>query len=676
MKSRQRVMTVLLACSVLVYGQGGVSAEVELRSAMEMETVKGDLRGAIQRYTKLADSRDRSVAAKALLRMAQCHEKLGDAEARRIYERLVREFGDQTDAVAQARTKLGTTNRAKADRVVWSGKNVEHVAGNISPDGRWVSYTDWWNSGNLMVHDLVSGTDRSLTPEDHWNKNGNAEGGAFSPDSRRIAYGWLAYNPRHIEIRTLNPGDSGVPKPVTVLSDASIAHLDVRDWSSDGTMLAVTYVRRDLVARMGVVVLQDGKLRELKQIRWRKPTRVAFSPDGRYLAYDQPVSETAAQRDLHVVDVSGGNESTVASHAANDVLLGWSADGGSLLFRSNRGGAEGIYSVAMRNGAAAGEAELLKPDVGPVLALGTTAGGSLCIYRDTSTTAMYSAPVDLASGRLTGPPAVESYRGGGGDWSRDGRLLAFQVSADGLNYLVVKNMGTGQVKKLPTQMNYFTELRFAPDGKWLVGGAREFTGKAGLYRFDVETGATTLLEDSSHTNRVQVSPDGAKLYYEAINPRRSVEHDLTTGQKRDIVTQRTGMTTGSKELSPDGRYLAGIMNDGSRTAATSAIVVIPVTGGDLRELLAVQRPEGFESRPAWTPDSKAVVVVKQTGDRKEFWLIPVEGGAPRKLDLAIPNYIGGLRIHPNGRQIAFQAGEQSQEIWALENLTAGVAGRR
>jgi hypothetical protein len=33
--------------------------------------------------------------------MAGCYQKLGDAQARAIYERVVREFGDQRDAVEQ-----------------------------------------------------------------------------------------------------------------------------------------------------------------------------------------------------------------------------------------------------------------------------------------------------------------------------------------------------------------------------------------------------------------------------------------------------------------------------------------------------------------------------------------------------------------------------------------------
>ena len=45
-------------------------------------------------------------AAQALLRMARCYEQLGNAEAQQVYERIVREFKDQSEAVEVARTRL------------------------------------------------------------------------------------------------------------------------------------------------------------------------------------------------------------------------------------------------------------------------------------------------------------------------------------------------------------------------------------------------------------------------------------------------------------------------------------------------------------------------------------------------------------------------------------------
>ena len=81
-------------------------AEVALKAAMDKEVVDGDLKGAIEQYRKLAQSANRTVAATALVRMGQCYEKLGDTEARKAYERVVRDYAEQRQPVLQARQRL------------------------------------------------------------------------------------------------------------------------------------------------------------------------------------------------------------------------------------------------------------------------------------------------------------------------------------------------------------------------------------------------------------------------------------------------------------------------------------------------------------------------------------------------------------------------------------------
>ena len=56
---------------------------------------------------------------------------------------------------------------------------------------------------------------------------------------------------------------------------------------------------------------------------------------------------------------------------------------------------------------------------------------------------------------------------------------------------------------------------------------------------------------------------------------------------------------------------------------------------------------------------------------RELWLVPINGDKARKLDIDISDWnLGGreIRLHPNGREIAFFAGNQSEEIWSLENF--------
>ena len=64
---------------------------MSLERAVQLETVDGDLEAAIAQYEQIVegDGNNRALVARALLRLGGCHEKLGRAEARKVYQRLV-----------------------------------------------------------------------------------------------------------------------------------------------------------------------------------------------------------------------------------------------------------------------------------------------------------------------------------------------------------------------------------------------------------------------------------------------------------------------------------------------------------------------------------------------------------------------------------------------------------
>lgn len=101
-----------------------------------------------------------------------------------------------------------------------------------------------------------------------------------------------------------------------------------------------------------------------------------FSPDGRYLAYDLPMSDTDPnERDLFVIAVDGAREAHVVA-PGQDCVMGWSPDGTRLLFASDRMGALGLWALPMADGQAQGAPALVKADIAPA-AIGMTKSGGL-----------------------------------------------------------------------------------------------------------------------------------------------------------------------------------------------------------------------------------------------------------------------------------------------------------
>ena len=698
----KHILTVVLAVTLLAAAPNKNDAERMFKAAQNAELVDGDLKGAIEQYdaiiAKFANSH-RDIAADALMRMAECHAKLGNAEARKIYALVIRDYSDQKEAVAVAQARLADADpgeSSKGDRVVWAGENALHVWGSVSRDGRYISYTDWFYTGNLMLRDLSSGKSRPLTPKKDWEGEGSAVSSTFSPDGKRVAYAWTNYEPRQAEIRIVDIEGTGVPEPRTVLSSEEMRGILPFDWSSDGEWLAVSVGRKDNSGQIGVLKVRDGSLRLLKTFGWRGPDKLFFSPDGKYIAYDLPANDAVAQRDVFVIAVDGGSETKVVVDAASDVIMGWSPDGSQLLFASDRTGSNALWALPMAAGKPQGASTLLKPDIGPVSSLGLTASGSLHVFKDTSTLALHIAPIDLEAGKL-GTPVVESYRAARPDWSRDGKYLAYKKGDIGGFVLAIRNVETGELREIPTALNYFSEPRWSPDGRWLAAGARPFKGKRAIYRFDADTGEVSFLAPGRPVSRVEVSPDGRKIYYGYHPDNESwVEYDLASGETREVFPRNgEGFRMGRSELSPDGRFAAAVSIDlaekgkrpyGDSYGKYNTLLLFPVDGGEPRELLRVARPERLAAwgSMSWTPDSQALIVMKVFGKSgketgRELWLVPIDGATARKLDIDVSDWGGGsgnIRLHPDGSQIAFFAGNTSEAIWSLENFLPALSAKK
>jgi len=158
------ILVTLLAVTSLASAQ--VKPEVLLRAAVETETVKGDLKGAIKQYADIVSKyrkTDRTVAAEALLRMGQCHEKLGSAEARAAYEELLRDFPDQAERVQLARQRLNALDSSQPTGPVARRLSSGLYVRAVSPDERYVVYLD--NSANFRLKDLRTEKDTPITKD-------------------------------------------------------------------------------------------------------------------------------------------------------------------------------------------------------------------------------------------------------------------------------------------------------------------------------------------------------------------------------------------------------------------------------------------------------------------------------------------------------------------------------
>ena len=671
------VLATVIAAVMLVAPVRAQSGYQLLQQGLSKEQAQGDLKAAIAIYQRIAKefASDHALSAQALVHLGECYQKLGDAQARQVFERVVREYPDRTAEVAVARTHLGTSAplQARGDRPVWSGGFVDGF-GTISPDGRYLTYTDWSRNAALVVHDLTNGTDRRLA--DPVGTEGGTQFSTISRDGTEVAYEWLNAAGRY-ELRTVTLQGSGTPEPKRVLDLDDAREIAPYDWSPDGKWIAVYVTRKDFTGQVAVVRVADRSLRVLKSVEWNAPTRIAFSPDGQYIAYDLAVDDRRLEGHIYVMAVDGTRETVAVDDHSGNAVMGWSPDGKYLLFASDRGGSHNLWAVPMADGKPTAAALLTKRDIGTFWSNGISSNGTMYVWKAASPIYVQVASIDLAAGRLTATPnpadRIFINSRGRPAWSSDGRQIAYESCGSlggGPCRLFVRSLDSGQIREINTPLLYLQVVNFSPDGRSLLGRANAPRGRSGIYRIDIATGEAALLTTNG-INPQWLEP-GAVVYQRLNRDTLTfVQRDLASGAEHQVVQiPVTGFRRAA--LSPDGQSVATI----AESKSEYVLSVTSVATGQTRPLLRAPAPAtlmGTDGGPEWTRDSRSLVVIKTAAaDRTnmELWHVPIDGTA-RKLDVDLSLWVGGsYRVSPDGRQIVYVAatGRTGEEIWALENF--------
>ncbi len=658
--------------------QKTTEAYTMLEAARQKETQEGDLKGAIHQYGAIVAKykNDRAVTAMALVRMAEAYQKMGDVESRKIFERVVREYGDQKDAVAMARMRLGGNGQAGnkdgiLTRQVWA-KAID-TEGAPSPDGKYLSFVDWM-TGDLAIRELASGENRRLTNKGPWSGSEDfALYSTFSPDGKQIAYAW--YSDKNKEnswdLRIVPvPGGIEVPKPRVLYRNQDIDYIQPAEWSRDGKQILALFTRKDRTNQIAMISVMDGSARILKTFDWRSPTRMSLSPDGRYVAYDFPPKEEAQEREIFVLSVDGSRESKLVEHPADDMSPMWTPDGKRILFTSNRTGSMGIWLIPVVEGKAQGTADLIKAGTGPMIPMGFTSKGGLVYSQRTGDTNVYVAKLDVHNAKTQDTVKSFSERFSGmnsmPDWSPDGRYLAFSSrtapgSPKGPTLVRIRSLAGGEHRDLRPELSYLGGFRWSPDGQSLIAWASDRKGRKGIYQIDAVTAKMTpVVATGGDFRDPWLSPDGASVYYRDDESGRAVVRDLKTGRERELVPAGR-LRINDWAFSRDGKRVAFL--SANLEKQSMSILVMSTDGGEPREVITL--PDITGRLLEWERDGRGLLYGR--GRNSELWRVSAEGGKPEKLDIKMIK-MGGIRVHPDGERIAFSSGESGAEVWEMQNF--------
>ncbi len=532
----------------------------------------------------------------------------------------------------------------------------------LSPDGKDVVFTRIADGrSEIMIQRVGARVSSALTADSGVDDREPA----FSPNGEQIAFR-SERNGGGIYLMDTS-GES-----VRRLSDFGF----FPTWSPDGKALAVAAGdflsptdRAGAVRGLWAIDVASGAKREIS--RTGDVMQPRWSPHGQRIAF-WGLREGSGQRDIYTVAADGSEAETLGRDVTNDTALDWSPewspDGRFLYFASNRGGTMNLWRVAIDE-ASGKPLETPEPLTTPSLWAGgisfsrdgkRLAYGSLD-WRST----LYRAPLDAATGRLSGPPVQVL---GGTQPIRD-----HQLSPDGQR-VVVNRIGE-QEDLFVARIDGSQSLRLTDDAfrdrgaNWSPDGQRIafYSDRSGSYQIWLIRPDGSGLEQVTDiqpgtANFPLFSPDGKRLAFSTIQSGGQML-DLASGVRPAVPTPLPQVSADQRfwplSWSQDGRRLAGII---LRDDGVIEDVAVHELGSKSYQIVKLGSGERWRV-PAWLSDSRRLVV----RDSRGIWLVDPGKGEPRRL-VTVGGYATGesVGVSRDDRWLSWSETGTEGDIWVAE----------
>jgi len=684
--------------------------------ALYLEEAKGELQGAIDLYSKIAENRnaDQSFQAKALLHMGLCYEKLGKQEAVKLYQRLVNNFPAQKNEVAIARERLSRLMPI-AEKVTKASLTPKFTKINIpslflnavtSPDGQrllLVYDEKLWTmplSGNL-------GSDIPGKPV-QLGTNGIKviwAGLSWSADGKTIAFNELnrqylkdipENEKKNQNIYIISPEGGNPEKIVENYCDAFTVNYRI-SLSPDGKTLAYSSVNNDKMHIYSIPV-KDGIPRKLVETEAREP---AFSPDGKMIAYVEDKELGRFGGGLWTVPALGGNPNLVAK-AGNATSPVWSPDGSKIAFLDdNEQNKINIIPVG-KDGKPAGEKVTINAPEGTkgvTLLTGWSKNNKIGTIISRVKRGLYNMPAD-------GGQTVMVFNGDASQprWSPDGKQIFFRKAADQQvqgwsdNKLAVVPADGGEGKDILSLherkigfMPYGTGIRVSPNGQKIVfSGKKIDDDTVYINRYPTTQIWTTPINGSELIKITNPpapysddspcwSPDGKSVAFirtEFKESRMNMYGEMgiyivnaSGGEPRLLMLEPEEFIY-SINWSPDGKWIAYLKGD--KRNNPDIISTLEIINVENRISRTVCEVTGFTvfSELTWSPDSRRIAFNDNIKEGKVIKVVSVDNGKIQDIETGLVNArIYNLDWSPDGKRFVF-AGYQDgvPEFWLLEDF--------
>ncbi len=540
-----------------------------------------------------------------------------------------------------------------------SAIKYDGYGGALSPDGEHFAGV-MWNS-QLVVIDTSSGEQRNLAENCHGPV-------VWSADGSEIAV--ISFDRERKE--TLLAVSSKTAKTRTLTEDPPW----LADWSPDGKFISGVRTPKVRVHSAVMVNLENRKETVLAEDAGVLPSP-NFSPKGGLVSY---VTNEGGRSILHLRKIDGTSHVKYTDFPGEISQPLWSPDGSHIVFTGTQRGISrqytDLWALRVQGDQFVGQPLPVVPNVEQMQFCNWSQNGQLAYRTGFSLGGIFTLPVDLQTGKATGPPR-QLVRAGGilmHCWSPDGKEIAV-LGRDKLTFVSASTGEQTREVSIPEGARTYRGISWSPDGKLIAFSGWDREKRTGIFLITVETGDAKLLvplEARIPNFDPTWAPDSKTIAYGYKGDVYVV--NIEDGKPRRITTLSEEQKQGTDVrpvFAPDGKSVAYMAN-------MRRVVATTIDGQETRQLFQLKKDKGINIFD-WSPDGRHIVF---TPGSKEIWCAPTDGGEPFQIaDLPEGNE---SQVHawmpkwsPAGDSIAFTVSREKYQYWVMENfLPAAEAGRR
>ncbi len=719
MKNIKRIISILLLSTVGLFFITSTSLAQQtagqlFEKALYMEEATGELQQAIDLYQQIVKEfpDNREVAAKSLLHMGVCYEKLGLMQARETYQDVINKYPDQEGEVALAKERLNRLLALQEIPLEPTFRKIRiptELSWNValSPDAQklllvydeklWVLPL----SGNL-------GSDFPGKPERLNTENIPVEwsGLTWSGDGK-----WIAFNDIHPEdyLKKQNwkqsiyvvPVEGGQPKKVCENYRAARVVNYRMSLSPHGKTLAFSSIENNK-QHIQTISVEGGKPKQLTDIQAREPV---FSPDGNLIAFVEDKMLGVGGGSLWVIPTSGGSPSLVAD-AGNASSPVWSPDASKIAFLDHSEGKQIFVVPINRVENPSGDEITIDPPEGTegiTLLTGWSTDNKIgALMTSQQEFALYTLPEQGGQAALVvhgGWPSQPR-------WSPDGKqILYMKLSGENPlppnHKLAIVPVEGGEERDILIGsedrifvMGYQAGLRVSPDGKKIIMAAKSWDDTVLINNYPTLQIWTTTIEGE---NPIQItkpkvpytdtspcwSPDGKSIVFnrtKLIEERYKLYGETgiytitSSGEELKLLTSESDKWINSINWSPDGKMIAYLTKE-KETPHEKLLHVINMESGE--STVVGKLPQATVNiEIAWSPDSKRIAFNDDEG--KVIKIISLGDGHIQDIETGlVATNIYHLDWSPDGKRFVFVGWKGgNKEFWLIENFLPEIKAEK